>query len=96
MLSNELDSEPYVVEEEPIPWADHDTSRLAATRKDSYEGSHFADPLNQRPLSVIGANSNGEAHYYHPSHKPVRELVRAEDSGERHELNRFWRPRRQY
>lgn len=98
-FSNELDSGPYVVEEaeeEPTLWVNHDISHQAAARQHIYEGSHSADSLNQQQSSVIDSNFNGEGHYYHRSHTPVRGLVRAEDGGEHHDLNPFWRPRRQY
>lgn len=97
MFSNEMGSERYVVEEEEhTQWElrYNDISPQTTTQQDAYEWPQSAGSLNQRQLPVIYTNPDMEG--YHHFHEPVRELVRAENSGERLELNRFWQPRRQY
>jgi hypothetical protein len=100
MFSNELDSGPYIIdeEEEHIPWElrYHDILHRTTTQQDAYEKAQFGGSFNQQQLSVIYANPDRKDRHYHTSHEPVRELVRAENGGKHHALNRFWQPRRQY
>ena len=97
MFSNEMGTERYMVEEEEhTQWElrYNDMSPQTTPQQDAYEWPQSAGSLNQQQLQVIYTNPDMEG--YHHFHEPVRELVRAENSGERLELNRFWQPRRQY
>lgn len=98
MFSNVADSGARVVEEEEhSPWEmrSRDMSPQAAARQDSYEEAQFAGSSNQRQLPSMDANLSGGGHDRKPSYEPVQELVR-EEGKEQYNLNRFWRPHRQY
>ncbi len=102
MLSEELDSGAYMVqeeeEEERTPWGLYyqDMTLQAAAQQQPYQRAQHAGFINQQQFPVMDATPDREVHHYHPSCAPFRELAQAEEAGLHHQMNRFWQPRRQY